>query len=125
MAGAESCFIPVRVSEGATAPERGEAGRGHAAGRDPASERDRDHRGGRCCERELAAGSGGLGGGMITPPSGQRVWLVGGATDLRKGFDGLAALVQEKLRDDPFGGNSALECPSRLLWLLKTSSSRR
>ena len=41
---------------------------------------------------------------MITPPLGHRVWLAGGATDMRKGFDGLAALVQEKLRHDPFGG---------------------
>ena len=41
---------------------------------------------------------------MITPPMGHRVWLAGGATDMRKGFDGLAALVQEKLRHDPFGG---------------------
>ena len=41
---------------------------------------------------------------MITPPAGTRVWLAGGFTDMRKGFDGLAMLVQEKLRRDPFGG---------------------
>ena len=41
---------------------------------------------------------------MITPPPGTRVWLAGGFTDMRKGFDGLAMLVQEKLRRDPFGG---------------------
>jgi transposase len=41
---------------------------------------------------------------MITPPSGARVWLAAGVTDMGKGFDGLAALVQEKLRHDPFGG---------------------
>ena len=41
---------------------------------------------------------------MITPPSGTRVWLAAGVTDLRKGFDGLAMLVQEKLRRNPFGG---------------------
>jgi len=41
---------------------------------------------------------------MITPPPGTRVWLAGGVTDMRKGFDGLAMLVQEKLRRDPFGG---------------------
>jgi transposase len=27
-----------------------------------------------------------------------------GATDMRKGFDGLSALVQTALRDDPFSG---------------------
>ena len=41
---------------------------------------------------------------MITPPSGMRVWLAAGVTDMRKGFDGLAMLVQERLRRDPFGG---------------------
>jgi transposase len=41
---------------------------------------------------------------MITPPSGVRVWLAAGVTDMRKGFDGLAMLVQERLQRDPFGG---------------------
>ena len=41
---------------------------------------------------------------MITPPSGVRVWLAAGVTDMRKGFDGLAMLVQERLRQNPFGG---------------------
>ena len=41
---------------------------------------------------------------MITPPAGTRVWLAAGVTDMRKGFDGLAILVQEKLQRDPFGG---------------------
>ena len=41
---------------------------------------------------------------MITPPAGTRVWLAAGVTDMRKGFDGLAMLVQEKLQRDPFGG---------------------
>ena len=31
---------------------------------------------------------------MIALPAGSRVWLAAGITDLRKGFDGLAALVQ-------------------------------
>lgn len=30
---------------------------------------------------------------MIGPPSGVRVYLAAGVTDMRKGFDGLAALV--------------------------------
>lgn len=35
---------------------------------------------------------------------GARVWLAAGATNMRKGFDGLARLVDEKLARDPFGG---------------------
>ena len=42
---------------------------------------------------------------MITLASGTRVWLAAGRTDMRKGFDGLAALVQEKLAQDPFCGH--------------------
>ena len=41
---------------------------------------------------------------MIGPPGGVRVYLAAGVTDMRKGFDGLAALVQQRLRQDPFGG---------------------
>ena len=41
---------------------------------------------------------------MIPVPSGMRVWLAAGATDMRKGFDGLAMLVQESLKRDAFGG---------------------
>ena len=41
---------------------------------------------------------------MIGLPAGTRIWLVAGATDMRKGFDGLSALVQTSLRDDPFSG---------------------
>ncbi len=37
-------------------------------------------------------------------PSGTRIWLVAGATDMRRGFDGLAALVQQTLGANPFGG---------------------
>lgn len=41
---------------------------------------------------------------MIGPPVGVRVYLAAGVTDMRKGFDGLAALVQHRLNRDPFGG---------------------
>lgn len=41
---------------------------------------------------------------MIGPPPGTRVYLAAGTTDMRKGFDGLAALVQQQLKRDPFGG---------------------
>ena len=42
---------------------------------------------------------------MISPPAGARVWLAAGVTDLRKGFDGLAGLVQTQLAEDPFSGH--------------------
>lgn len=42
---------------------------------------------------------------MIGLPAGVRVWLAAGATDMRRGMDGLAAIVQEKLSTDPFGGH--------------------
>ena len=41
---------------------------------------------------------------MIALPAGARVWLAAGATDLRKGFDGLAGLIQMQLAEDPFSG---------------------
>jgi transposase len=41
---------------------------------------------------------------MIVLPAGTRVWLAAGVTDMRKGMDGLAALVQTTLADNPFSG---------------------
>jgi transposase len=41
---------------------------------------------------------------MIPVPAGTRVWLAAGHTDMRKGFDGLAMLVQETLKRDPHDG---------------------
>ena len=41
---------------------------------------------------------------MITPPASVRVWLAAGHTDMRKGFDGLAMVVQARLHRDPYGG---------------------
>ena len=41
---------------------------------------------------------------MITPGPGVRIWLAAGLTDMRRGFDGLAALVQQQLGKDPFSG---------------------
>lgn len=38
-------------------------------------------------------------------PAGTRIWLAVGQTDMRRGFDGLAAIVQEKLSADPFSGH--------------------
>jgi transposase len=42
--------------------------------------------------------------GMIGPGTGVRVYLACGATDMRKGIDGLAAKAQEVLRQDPCSG---------------------
>ena len=42
---------------------------------------------------------------MIAVPSGARVRLAAGHTDMRKGFDGLALLVQETLKRDPHNGH--------------------
>jgi transposase len=41
---------------------------------------------------------------MIALPAGVQVWLAAGATDMRKGFDGLAAMVQTQLCEDVFSG---------------------
>lgn len=43
---------------------------------------------------------------MIPVPGGSHVWLATGVTDMRKGFDGLAALVQDHLRQNPFSGQA-------------------
>ena len=42
---------------------------------------------------------------MIALAAGTRVWLVAGATDMRRGFTGLSALVQTALEQDPFAGH--------------------
>jgi transposase len=42
---------------------------------------------------------------MITPPSGVRVWLAAGVTDMRRGMNGLALQVQQGLRRDPHAGD--------------------
>jgi transposase len=42
---------------------------------------------------------------VIALPGGTRIWLAAGVTDMRKGFDGLAALVQGALAEDPFSGH--------------------
>ena len=41
---------------------------------------------------------------MIALPTGARIWIAAGITDMRKGFNGLAALVQETLAENPFSG---------------------
>ena len=42
---------------------------------------------------------------MIPVPAATKVWLAAGVTDMRKGFNGLSALVQGVLKRDPFSGH--------------------
>ena len=42
---------------------------------------------------------------MIPVPASTKVWLAAGVTDMRKGFNGLAALAQDVLKQDPFSGH--------------------
>ena len=42
---------------------------------------------------------------MIPVPAGVRVWLATGHTDMRRGFPGLALMVQETLKADPHAGH--------------------
>jgi transposase len=41
---------------------------------------------------------------MMGLPSGSRIWLAAGVTDLRKGMDGLSALVQTALQENFYSG---------------------
>ena len=43
-------------------------------------------------------------GVMIGWSSESRIFVAAGVTDLRKGFDGLSALVKSALSENPFGG---------------------
>jgi transposase len=42
---------------------------------------------------------------MIGVPGGMRVWIATGHTDMRRGMNSLALLVQEALKRDPHGGD--------------------
>jgi len=42
---------------------------------------------------------------MIGLPANTRVWLAVGHTDMRRGFDGLAGLVQTALTANPYSGH--------------------
>lgn len=42
---------------------------------------------------------------MIPVPAQTRVWLAAGVTDMRKGFNGLAALAEKVLEQDPYSGH--------------------
>ena len=68
-----------------------------------------EHQGRRVCiegQPDPSSARPGAGGGaaMIAPPSGTRIWLAAGVTDMRRGMNGLAALVQVQLGREPFSG---------------------
>ena len=42
---------------------------------------------------------------MITLSPRTHIWIAAGVTDLRRGFDGLSALVRTKLEQNPFSGH--------------------
>ena len=42
---------------------------------------------------------------MIGLPTGTQIWIAAGVTDLRRGFDGLSAIAQTALEQDPFSGH--------------------
>ncbi len=42
---------------------------------------------------------------MIPVPVQTRVWLAAGVTDMRKGFNGLSALAEKVLEQDPYSGH--------------------
>jgi transposase len=42
---------------------------------------------------------------VIAVPTGARIWIATGVTDMRKGMNGLALLVQEGLKRDPHAGD--------------------
>src|SRR5271163_1411905 len=72
---------------------------------------DRDREGSshycRCWRRCGGTGSGTCdsGAAMIPVAAGVRIWIASGHTDMRKGMNGLALLVQEGLGRDPFAGD--------------------
>src|SRR5215831_12544913 len=72
---------------------------GEGAGRRQSARRGRSVAGGSALER--------MSGGMLIPPGPIRVLMATKPVDFRKGMDGLAALVKEQLRADPFSGVSA------------------
>ena len=49
---------------------------------------------------------------MIPIPSGVRVWIATGHTDMRRGMQGLALQVQESLKRDPHAGDLYLPRPA-------------
>src|SRR3984957_13674791 len=75
----------------------------------PLGDRDREGPSRHCrCRRRCGrtgAGARHSGAPMIPVAAGVRIWIASGHTDMRKGMNGLALLVQEGLGRDPFAGD--------------------
>ena len=56
------------------------------------------------CRRRPASGQG-IDDTMIPVPTSTKVWLAAGVTDMRKGFNGLSALAEKVLEQDPYSGH--------------------
>ena len=41
---------------------------------------------------------------MIGLPTGTRIWIAAGVTDLRRGFTGLSGMMQTAFQENPFSG---------------------
>ena len=50
---------------------------------------------------------------MISPGSATRIFLAAGATDMRRGYDGLADLVRHRLQNEPLSGHWFIFCNQR------------
>ena len=57
------------------------------------------------CRSDVTAYSAGEPSPVIQLPVGTQVWIAAGMTDLRRGFDGLSAQVQNVLHEQPFSGH--------------------
>ena len=44
---------------------------------------------------------------VISLPTGTKIWIAAGITDMRRGFDGLSAQVQTVLHEQPFSVTSS------------------
>ena len=101
-------FVPVLMAEDSRSTSRGSR---------PDGDRARPGRGagrGRCrCGSTAAGARGGARPAVITVPPGVRILLAARPVDFRKGMDGLAALVQQALRADPFAGDVFIFRPKR------------
>ena len=56
----------------------------------------------RCSSTTCGAG---VSAAMIELPAKTYIWIAAGVTDMRRGFQGLSALVQTKLEQSPFSGH--------------------
>src|SRR3954451_8880831 len=113
------------AARGTGGPRRSRVRAGGGRGGRPGTRRgggpDRDRarpgggagRGGRGRGGAAPGARGGAGPAVIAVPPGVRILLAARPVDFRKGMDGLAALVQQALRADPFAGEVFIFRPKR------------